>query len=155
MIPLRRASASLAVLVVAAAMFGTSTAIEPAKTGSQAPPAAPAPASIRLTIDYHDGVQKVFTALPHRPGITVFDALTEASRHPRGIALESKGRGETAFVLAIDSLANQGGGKESLNWQFLVNGELAKRGAGVTELKPGDQVTWTFDRQLVADAPGK
>lgn len=115
------------------------------------PHAAPPPptAAIRLTIDYKDGVQKTFLALEHRADMTVLDALTDAARHPRGIKVESTGKGETAFVSKIDDLANQGGGRTSRNWQFSVNGKLATRGCGVTKLESGDQVVWAFDTMKV------
>ena len=43
--------------------------------------------TVRLVIDYNDGVEKHFTALPWKAGVTVFDLLQEAKRHPHGIVL--------------------------------------------------------------------
>lgn len=100
---------------------------------------------IRLSIDYRDGVTKTFTSLAHQAGMTVFDALQAAAKHPRGIKLETKGSGETAFVIAIDDLKNEGGGSDTRNWQFRINGERGKRGSGVTELAAGDEVLWSFE----------
>src|SRR4051812_8983925 len=65
-------------------------------------------AVVRLTIDYGDGMQKTFSAVPWKEKMTVFDALQAAEKHPRGIKLAFTGRGETIFVTAIDDAANEG-----------------------------------------------
>jgi hypothetical protein len=100
-----------------------------------------AQAVVELVIDYGDGVEKRFTQLAHRPEITVFDLLLLAARHPRGVRVEHRGKGETAFVTQIDDLRNEGRGR---NWTYRVNGKRADRGAGVFSLSPGDKVVWTF-----------
>lgn len=111
------------------------------------PPAATAPpldSVVRVVIDYRDGVEKVFVAIPYRPDMTVLDALTDAGRHPRGVKIEVTGKGEVAFVRKIDDLANQGGGKSARNWMFSVDGKPGTRGCGVTKLKQSDVVLWKF-----------
>lgn len=113
--------------------------------------AMPAVKTVRLTIDYGDGVQKVFTSLEHRAGMTVLDLLGAGSKHPRGITFAHKGSGETAFVKQIDDLANQGGGDGKRNWLFLVNGRKGTRGSGVTTLAPGDEVVWEFSSRHAED----
>lgn len=135
-----------AVLTAAFVMIGLA-----AGPAFREPPATPAPAvaeapkTVQLTIDYHDGVEKVFTALPFKAGMTVLDVLKLAQEHPRGIRFESSGSGATTFIKQVDDLKNQGGGRDSLNWQFLINGKLGKRGAGAVTLEPGDRVRWEFD----------
>lgn len=125
---------ALALLAAAVFLLGLST-----------PPADP-PAPVRLTIDYHDGVQKAFTALAFSKEMTVADALRAASDHPRGVKLEHKGSGETFFVVQIDDLKNHGAGKDALNWQYSVNGKRGTVGCGAAKLRPGDAVLWEFSR---------
>ena len=137
----------LAVFVLmTVAALGMQAAGDPQGSAAASPSTAAAITKpIRLSVDYRDGVIKTFTSLPHQPGMTAFDALQAAGKHPRGVKIETRGSGETAFVVAIDDLKNQGGGAEARNWQFRVNGELGKRGSGVTELVPGDEVLWVFE----------
>jgi hypothetical protein len=98
--------------------------------------------TIRLTIDYGDGVEKSFTRLEWKDKMTVFDALQAAEKHERGIKLKHTGGGETVFIVAIDDLENEGqGGK---NWRYNVNDQGARVSAGVAELKAGDAVVWRF-----------
>lgn len=101
-----------------------------------------AAASVRLTIDYGDGVQKTYTALPWKPKMTVFDALQAAEKHDRGIKVTFTGKGETVFITAIDDLANEGA--DAPNWRYTVNDQPARYSAGVMDLKAGDAVLWRF-----------
>lgn len=97
---------------------------------------------VRLTIDYGDGVQKAFLALPWKDKLTVFDALKAAEQHPRGIRVSHTGEGETVFITSIDDQANEGAGER--NWRYTVNDQPARYSAGVAELKDGDTVLWRF-----------
>lgn len=97
--------------------------------------------SVKVTIDYGDGVQKVFLALPWREKMTVLTALQEAEKHPRGIKVTHQGSGERVLVTAIDGVKNEGRGK---NWLYEINGKLADKSAGVCELSAGDAVLWRF-----------
>ncbi len=97
---------------------------------------------IRLTIDYGDGVQKVFTDIEHREKLTVLGALQAASKHSRGIKFAYQGEDEFAFVTAIDGLENEGRGAK--NWTYSVGGKKADRSCGICELAPGDAVVWRF-----------
>lgn len=99
------------------------------------------PESVRLTIDYGDGTQLCFKVLPWRDSMTVMDALTAASQHPRGPRISKRGRGRSTFVTAIDDLQNEGNGK---NWLFSVNGKTSKVGAGARQLDAGDEILWEY-----------
>lgn len=101
-----------------------------------------AAASVRVTIDYGDGVQKVFSALPWKEKMTVFAALQAAEKHPRGIKVTHSGSGETTFISGIDDALNEGA--DGNNWRYAVNDQPARYSAGVTELKAGDTVVWRF-----------
>lgn len=97
--------------------------------------------TVRLTIAYGDGVEKVFSQLPWKEGITAFDALQAAAKHPRGIKLAHQGSGATTLVTAIDDLKNEGRGR---NWLFEVNGKLGEKSCAISELAAGDTVLWRF-----------
>ena len=97
--------------------------------------------TIKLTIDYGDGVQKSFVALKWQEKMTVLSALQAAEKHPRGIKLAYQGSGERVLVTAIDDLKNEGRGR---NWLYEVNGTLADKSAGVCELSAGDAVLWRY-----------
>lgn len=95
---------------------------------------------IELTIDYGDGVEKRFKALPWTEGLTVLEALQAADKHPRGIELAFRGSGSTSFVYRIDDLENRG----AKGWTYQVDGQAAKKSAGVSSLRPGSKVLWKF-----------
>jgi hypothetical protein len=101
-------------------------------------------ATIRLTIDYGDGVQKTFAALPWKEKMTVFESLQAAEKHSRGIKLAFLGRAETIFITAIDDAVNEGA--NGRNWRYTVNDQPAQYSAGVMELKAGDIVMWRFGK---------
>jgi hypothetical protein len=105
-------------------------------SGQQAAP------TIRLTIDYGDGVQKTVAALAWKDKMTVFDALRAAEQHPRGIRVAHTGEGERTFITAIDDCENEGAG--AANWRYTVNDQPARYSAGVAELKAGDTILWRF-----------
>ncbi len=96
---------------------------------------------VTLVIDYGDGVQKQFTQLKWREGLTVLNLMNAAAKHPRGIQFKYRGRGATAFLTQIDDLKNDG---KDHNWVYRVNGRLADKSFAVFTLKPGDAVLWKF-----------
>lgn len=100
-----------------------------------------APKTVTLTVDYGDGVKKVFSEIPWKEKLTVFAALEEAVKHPRGVKVKTTGRGSTTMVIAIDELTNTGSER---NWLFRVNGDLGDRSSALVELAPGDAVLWQF-----------
>lgn len=107
-----------------------------------AEPAADPKSSVKLIVDYGDGVQKQFSAIPWREKMTVLDTLQWCTKHARGVMVKSRGMGSTAFVLQIDDLANEGSGR---NWVFRVNDELGKSSSGVATVKAGDTILWRFE----------
>jgi len=106
--------------------------------------AEPAPATVRLIVDYGDGVQVHFTALAWREGMTVLDALTAAQAHRHGISFVHHGSGSTAMVTKIGDLKNEGGAGEGKNWLYRLNDKPGEVGAGAAKLKPADVVLWKF-----------
>ena len=99
--------------------------------------------TVKLVIDFGDGVQKVFNSVPWTKETTVLTALEAASKHPRGIKFVHQGKGETVLVTAIDDLKNEGRGR---NWLYEVNGKLGDRSCAVMPLKAGDSVLWRFGK---------
>jgi hypothetical protein len=116
------------------AWLATWPALVPAQESAQA---------VRLIVDYGDGVQKHFTALPWRAEKTVLDAMKAAQEHPRGVKLQYRGSGATAFLTQIDDVKNEGSGR---NWVYRVNDQLADRSFAVFQLKAGDTVLWKFEK---------
>lgn len=108
--------------------------------------AEPREASVRLVIDYGEGVEKQYGAIPWREGMTVRSALESASAlvPPRGLKFESKGEGERAILLSIDGLSGEGAGAASRNWLFWVNDVAGERSFAVSVLQAGDVATWRF-----------
>lgn len=141
-------------LVVLAIGIGIGVWLSPRKSAAPSPnstPAlaaagtpAPAATTVTVLIDFGDGSQRRFSELAFTPGMSAVDAILAAQAHPRGPAVESTGSGETAFVTAVDGVRNEGGGEKARNWQFFVNDDFGRRGAGATILKPGDRVAWAF-----------
>jgi hypothetical protein len=125
-------------------LLATMAAILPTTCFLVAADPAPTTKSPLLVIDYGDGVEKHFTKLEWRPGMTVLDLLKEADEHPRGIEFEQRGRGETAFVSSIDGLEGEGGGRKKRNWLYFVNDQPADRSCGILEIQENDQVAWRF-----------
>jgi len=101
--------------------------------------------SVRLIIDYNDGVEKHFTAIPWKEGMTVRDAMKLAEKSPHGIEFQQSGKDGFAFLTQIDDLKNQGGADEQKNWIFRVNKKLATESFGTYQLKAKDVVLWRFE----------
>ena len=104
-------------------------------------------ATVRLVIDYGDGVIKTITDLPWSRGQTVLDVMTAAKAHPHGITFNASGSGASAFLTQIDDVANQDGGAGKKNWQFWVNTAYADRSFSVYEVQASDVVFWRFTTQ--------
>ena len=116
---------------------------DPVATKTDARKASAKVSTVELTFDYGDGMQKRYPTLPWKDGMTVFDALTWAEKHPRGIKISSRGKGSTRLVSQIDDLKNGSAGKK--NWIFRINDKLADRSCGVFKLKAADRILWKFD----------
>ena len=115
--------------------------------GSASVPAAAQSATVRLVVDYGDGVVKTISGLPWSKGATVLDVMTAAKTRPHGVTFSSTGSGASAFLNQIDDVANQGGGTGKKNWQLWVNTTYAERGFGAYELQASDVVFWRFTTQ--------
>ena len=112
------------------------------------PRGAPAPVArqVTLVMDYGEGVEKRWKALPWIEEMTVEGALKHAAglEGPRALQIQASGQGERFFVKSLDGLANEGAGKNARNWIFFVNGEMGKASAGVAAVNAGDTIEWRY-----------
>ena len=108
-------------------------------------PGEPKPAgnSVSVVVDYNDGVQKHFTRVSWRSGMTVLDAMQAIAKHPRGIQFSHRGTGARALLYRIDDLENRANGR---NWLYRVNGKLADRSFGIRKIEKGDAVLWKHEK---------
>jgi len=100
--------------------------------------------TVRLTVDYGDGVAKTISDLAWSKGNTVLDAMKAATSRPHGISFSYTGSGASAALTKIEDVQNQGGGAGKKNWQYLVNGAYGDRNFAAFELQAQDQVLWRF-----------
>jgi hypothetical protein len=113
------------------------------ENGSSSAPVSKTTEQVSLAIDFGDGRQKQYKPIAWREGITVRDLTRETPRSDR--QLDVQGSGVSAFLASLDGFANEGAGGR--NWTYTVNGQRGDRSFAVYELRPGDQVLWTFGAQ--------
>ena len=107
--------------------------------------------TVRLVIDYGDGVEKHFTTIAWKKDMTVLDVMNEAKAGTHGIAFQFTGSGSTAFLTKIDDLQNEGGGSGKRNWLFWVNSNLGDKSFGAYKLESSDVVSWKFTARKLSD----
>jgi hypothetical protein len=103
---------------------------------------------VQLVIDYGDGAQKRFSAIPWRDGMTVLDVLHSAQQSPHGITLTVRGSGEAALLTKLDDQANEESAAGARNWLFYINDHLADKSLGAATVKSGDTILWKFERYV-------
>ncbi|MEM7456441.1 MAG: DUF4430 domain-containing protein [Planctomycetota bacterium] len=99
--------------------------------------------TVDLTIQFNGRAGDKTVAIPCSADSTVFQILTRA-RNTGDIEFESTGEGETAFVVSIDEVANEGASGD--NWVYLVNDALGDRSCGAYRVEVGDEITWRFGK---------
>jgi len=100
--------------------------------------------TVRLIVDYGDGVAKTVANLSWSKGITVLDTMKEAATRPHGISFSAAGSGDGAMLVKIDDVANGGAGAGKKNWQYWVNGQYGDRSFAIFELQAQDTVVWRY-----------
>lgn len=100
--------------------------------------------TVRLTVDYGDGISKTINGLVWANGYTVLDVLKEATGRPHGISFSFTGTDDAAMLTKIDDVANQGGGAGRKNWQYWVNGAYGNRSFATFALQAQDDIVWRF-----------
>jgi len=111
-----------------------------------APPAAgqEAAQTVRLLVDYGDGVSKTVSSVAWTKGSTVLDAMKAATARPHGISFSYTGADAAATLTRIDDVPNEGGGSGRKNWQYWVNDAYGDRSFATFELQAQDVVVWRF-----------
>jgi hypothetical protein len=99
-------------------------------------------ATIQLVVDYGDGAELRFKALPWKEGMTVLDALNAAKVHRHGITFVTRGKGSSTLITKIGDLANEGDGK---NWLYSVNEKRGEVSAGAQKVEAHDTILWRFE----------
>jgi len=129
----RSAAAFAAALLVLVAAWSARPAL-----GENATP------TIRLTVDYGDGITKTISNLAWAKGDTILDAMKTATARPHGISFSYAGNGAATMLTRIDDVQNEGGGTRKKNWQYWVNDAYGDRSFATFELQAQDVVVWRF-----------
>src|ERR1700730_19452500 len=98
--PCNRLTRRSAAIVLATMLLAVAAAGERARAQT---------ATVRLVVDYGDGVIKTIAGLPWTKGNTVLDVMNAAKDRPHGIAFSYTGSGASAFPPRSESAANGGG----------------------------------------------
>lgn len=101
--------------------------------------------SVVLEIQFGDleREKKVIEGIPFTNEMTVLDVMKHAKETGK-LKFAFRGRKDTAFLTEIDGVKNQGAKGD--NWIFRVNGELGKKSFGISEVKEGDRIIWSFGK---------
>lgn len=99
--------------------------------------------TISLMFDFGDGKIKTFNDIVIDEGATVFSVMQKVAED-NGLNLSSKdyGNGMGAFIEGVDGYMNDYGGDKY--WQYWVNNNYAKIGAGSYGLKGGEVIEWKY-----------
>ncbi|MAT69199.1 MAG: hypothetical protein CMJ58_06700 [Planctomycetaceae bacterium] len=138
--------ALLAVLIVAVAAIGWRQSPRDGDTSAagteQAPTPRPNGETVSLTVEFGNGASRDFAALPHRPEMTIADAMAAARNFRPGLTFVQQGEGAAAFLTAIDGVTSESAGGRY--WQILVNGEPINDSFGAHRVAPGDRILWRY-----------
>jgi hypothetical protein len=93
---------------------------------------------VSLSIVSGPGLRTDFISVPWHEGMTIADLFDKTP----GVRVDRMGSGPSAFVKAINGIANQGASGN--NWTYNVNGKSGDRSFAVYTLQADDQVLWTF-----------
>jgi hypothetical protein len=141
-------AASLAITAMLLMGFRQEVGVGPRAGGSQEakpswsrPPDAQAE-TVALKIDFGNGAEREFAALPWRRGMTVADLMKEAAKFFPGIRYSQQGEGAMALLTSLDGVAN--GTPADRFWLYEINGQPGTVSFAVYELSAGDRVLWAF-----------
>lgn len=97
---------------------------------------------IDLVIQFDNDFEKHYSKIRYTQEMTVLNAMQQMQKHPRATPFKVRGKGTSTFLFEIDSIANQGNGK---NWIYYVNGKRATVGIGAKKLNPRDHILWKYE----------
>ena len=98
--------------------------------------------NIDLVIRFENDFEKHYSKIRYTKDMTVLNAMQQMQKHPHATPFKVRGKGVSTFLFEIDSVANQGTGK---NWIYYVNGQRASVGIGAKILKPRDHILWKYE----------
>ncbi|MBO4324320.1 MAG: DUF4430 domain-containing protein [Lachnospiraceae bacterium] len=96
-----------------------------------------------------DSVILPVTEVKIADGDTAFDVIVRAAKEHR-IAMDYTGSGGSVYVKGIAGLYEFAYGNMS-GWIYLVNGEIMAVGCGQAEVKPGDEISFQYTKNLGED----
>lgn len=106
-------------------------------------------ATISIKGDQQTGIILKTTKVEIQAGDTVLDILKKVTKQNR-IQMEYRGSGGTAYIEGINNLYEFDKGPKS-GWMYSVNGAFMRKGAGLSEVKPGDKIEWVYTLDLGKD----
>ncbi|MCX6785392.1 MAG: DUF4430 domain-containing protein [Candidatus Komeilibacteria bacterium] len=104
-------------------------------------PAQPTAKTVVYILQYASGQADEFQDVELKPGQTVLDVLKEITVKNK-IALATKDYQDLGTL--VQTIGDKTNGQDNKYWQYFVNGELAKVGAGGYQLTGGERVEWKF-----------
>ena len=114
----------------------------PAQSDGWTPSAPATGQTVQLEIDFGNGSQRVYSALPWHEGMTVAEVLQEAHDFRPGIEFTQKGEGSGGFLTSLEGVKNEG--TDGCNWLYEVAGNPGTQSFCVQTVGEGEQVLWRF-----------
>jgi len=98
--------------------------------------------TVPLEIDFGEKKQTISVDVPVSADSTVLQIM-ERARNMGDLDFKSSGSGETAMILSINGVENEGANGN--NWIYRVNGKVASKGCGVYAVQKGDKIRWAWE----------
>jgi uncharacterized protein DUF4430 len=111
--------------------------------------------TVRLVVDYGDGISKTIDNLAWAKGNTVLDVMKAGASRPHGISFSFTGTGAATVLTRIDDVQNEGGGAGRKNWQYWINDAYGDKSFAVYELQAHDVVVWRYATEQGTTEQGK
>lgn len=111
--------------------------------------------TVRLVVDYGDGISKTIDNLAWAKGNTLLDVMKAAAARPHGISFSFTGSGAATVLTRIDDVQNEGVGAGRKNWQYWVNDVYGDKSFAVFELQAHDVAVWRFATEQGTTEQGK
>lgn len=104
--------------------------------------------TVNLMIDYGSGEIVVFNKIEFAENDSVFEIMKSiSSANDFELKYKEYGGEMGIFIEAIDGRENNF--KENTHWQYWINGEYAKIGAGSQKLNGGEVIEWKYTKGQV------
>jgi hypothetical protein len=100
-------------------------------------------AIVTMKIDFGNGFEKRYTAIPWKKEMTIADALEFAAQHSQPLSYKKRGVSASTLLLEIDSVTNGTGDKY---WIYEHNGREGEMSYALVKLADGDSILWRFGK---------